>query len=481
MDFDNMLYRPVANGKEFANLIPKSTCKMKVSGKGDTSFSMQEIKEMAIEYSWQMSKIAKELQASSLTETVENVKDFIYWHFQYKADKEDQLMRSPSCSWHQRYDGIDCKSYSILASAIFLEMGIYHYIRRIKQPAYEPTEWTHVYVIVPVDQETGGLQNGYYAVDGTLFEDDEPLFVEKNDLFMGLQHYRLNAPAEKNIPINGVFDDIDSDSISLSSITDAINNIGNVGDFIKCLGNQAFTDNEYQASVKKIHEYFNNLIAKINSSVVNNDDETFANAIQEFKGNSKVFVKGGEATLADGWRNSCTKDRIRSQIKVLTFYRDTVGAFIDGWLSDNFTKDNTKSGQPREYNNVDTFKRFGIAFINYGSPKFTEQKYYYDPKAKSIPKLEITPYVVEAGKKGSLNILEALGTLATILVKFNGNGQQEPTNPNNPNPNNDTPQDPKKDKPDNTLGYMVAFGLVGFLVIKSMGKPDVKTNTRKRK
>lgn len=193
-DLDTMLYRPLRDGRKFDALFPRSACKRTASGEGTTDFSVTEIAAMVTEHSGQVAKVAPLLLKSSLEETCYAIHDFAFNHFQYRADGLDQLLRSPACCWHDRRNGIDCKSYTILASCILTQMGISHYVRKIKQPGFEPTEYTHVYAIVPADQETGSLASGYYVIDGTIPTMDEPAFVQTKDTFMdGLPHYRLNG------------------------------------------------------------------------------------------------------------------------------------------------------------------------------------------------------------------------------------------------------------------------------------------------
>ena len=110
-----------------------------------------------------------------------------------------QNLRSPAHSWHTaRQSGIDCKSYSIFASSILLNLGIKHYIRQVKQPKMNPDSFTHVYVIVPKNQETGSLLDGYFTIDGTRKNKSEGKFTLAKDIFMSqLPHLGLNGSKPK--------------------------------------------------------------------------------------------------------------------------------------------------------------------------------------------------------------------------------------------------------------------------------------------
>jgi hypothetical protein len=192
---NNALARPLQPGRNYTNLLPSSTCESTYLGKGDTFFSMDGIKANILKNYSQCAKLAPQLQKKSLAETVTAIYDFLYNHIQYKADGSDQNLRSPACSWSVRQSGIDCKSYSIFSGCILTVLGIKYYIRKIKQPGMLPKQYTHVYVIVPKDQKTGSLSNGYFTLDATKHENTEAAFLQKNDVFMEkLSHFGLQAP-----------------------------------------------------------------------------------------------------------------------------------------------------------------------------------------------------------------------------------------------------------------------------------------------
>jgi len=189
------LYRAILNGRQYEKDIPISRCKPMVGGKGNTEHSVKQMAKVVELYSHQTKKLAQKLKKSSLIQTCQQVQDFLYWHFQYKRDEQDQILRSPACSFAQRFEGIDCKSYSILAASILRELGIANYFRRVSYDKNLP--YSHVYVVVPKNQKTADLSQGYYTIDGTLNKNTETenYFYKNNDyLVMKLNHYILNAP-----------------------------------------------------------------------------------------------------------------------------------------------------------------------------------------------------------------------------------------------------------------------------------------------
>src|SRR5690554_737370 len=200
------LYRPIKSGKEFNSLISKSNCKVISLGSGNTSYSVSQMANVAKQHANQMTKVAQKLKKSSLKSTVKNIQDFVYWHFQYKIDQADQYLRTPACSWSQRAEGIDCKSYSIIVASILHQLGIKSYLRRVRYEADKP--YGHVYNVIPKDQKSGRLtgKDSYYIIDGTLNIDieKEPYYYDKSDIKMEtgpLDHYILAKPNLRDLRV----------------------------------------------------------------------------------------------------------------------------------------------------------------------------------------------------------------------------------------------------------------------------------------
>jgi hypothetical protein len=80
-----------------------------------------------------------------------------------------------------------------------MNLGIKHYIRQIKQPKFNPRQFTHVYVVVPNNQESGKLDQGHSIIDGTIQSNIEPNYTDKKDVFMNqkLPHIGLNCPTPR--------------------------------------------------------------------------------------------------------------------------------------------------------------------------------------------------------------------------------------------------------------------------------------------
>ena len=191
---NNVHYREVRSDYP-SDIFPKAACKRTELGDGDTFFSVKQIVIAIDTYYTQCRRIAKLLKGDTLQATCRNIHQFLYHHFQYKADSEEQQLRSPACSWAQRFIGIDCKSYTILAGSIIKALGYNSYVRQIKQPySTYPDQYTHVYLIVPISQKDNDLRKGYYVIDGTVPTTKEALYSEKADeIVTAMKHIGLNG------------------------------------------------------------------------------------------------------------------------------------------------------------------------------------------------------------------------------------------------------------------------------------------------
>lgn len=198
-----MAKRTLRSGNEYDRFFEKASCKPTYLGQNDTKFTVSQMKKWATKYSGQTKELALGVfKGMDLERTTESIFQFLHDHIQYQLDGSTQNLKSPACAWATRTEGTDCKSYSIFASTLLINLGIKHYFRRVKQPYLEPDKWTHVYVVVPRDQKTANISGPgtYYIVDATVHDNKEVEFSQKDDTLMSkvsLPHYGLNAPANR--------------------------------------------------------------------------------------------------------------------------------------------------------------------------------------------------------------------------------------------------------------------------------------------
>ena len=180
------LYRSIKSGKEYDKLIPKTACNVAYPFQDrNTTEVMELMKEISTKFSLQTKRLATVLKANQLETTVKNIYNFLHDHLQYKADGFEQNVSSPACSWKQRKTGVDCKSFSVFASSILINLGIPHVYRKVVQPN-SPGKWSHVYVVIPYKNKT-------LIIDGTTHDNKEVVYTKKHDMDARLPARGLNG------------------------------------------------------------------------------------------------------------------------------------------------------------------------------------------------------------------------------------------------------------------------------------------------
>ncbi|AXG72950.1 hypothetical protein DVK85_01360 [Flavobacterium arcticum] len=471
-DFNTLLYRPLQRGKQYKKLIPQSDCNVVVTGNGMTDYSVKQMAYTVNKYHSHMAKVAPLLDKGSLQQTCNAIHDFCYNHFQYKIDEVTQKLRSPACSWSVRQLGIDCKSYSIIASSILTELGVKHYIRRIKNLAYKPDLWTHVYVVAPIDQESGNLDNGYYVIDGTVAMAIEPAIAEKDDYYM---EHEVLAGAHPNALGFNLSDLQNLEKFKLDDVKGLVSNIS-------CWGGTSYDKNDVDKNIGIITDYFNELVIAINQAVQQKNMNALRDRVTEFKGTANLIRMCFDTKrYRDNDWNSCTDKNLEASIKVMDFFKDTCGKALDAWLNDNFNivgYAGTQSFQSTPQNSIE--HTMGINFTYLGVTITRTQKMYnYSAKPKNIPAFEITDYVVQANN-GSFNALQFIQGLTNTVANFTA------TNANNTggsnvvdsnvvdynNPNNVTQNG------GGVVGWLLLIGALGYAGYSFTQMPD--TGTKKQ-
>lgn len=405
----NALIRDLKNGKEYNALFPTPKNKKVVLGNGDTHTSIKLIIDWALKSNHEVKLVAPKLQKSSLDATCFSIHDFLFNHFQYKADGEAQLLRSPARAWKDRYDGIDCKSYSIIASCILLQLGIKHYIRKIKQPAFAPENFTHVYVIVPANQTTSSLASGYYTIDGTLRSTQEPNYIETKDFFMDkFKHYGLNGVHSQQ-GLNGF----------------SFNDIKSLVSGIDCIGGSAYSDTRLNSNITKFNTFFENIIEDINNDVKFNDSKDVGLLFAEFKASAELLKQTFVKKKASMNWNSCSSRNFDATLKIINFFISISEVSLREWIKSNFDIINLN------YNvftaiNKPASESWEIIYGIWGASlsetiTVTESYSKLSPKQKEIRAFELNKYLVDSTKQNNFDINTFLQGLSTVLVSFSGN------------------------------------------------------------
>lgn len=420
MDINTMLYRPLKNGNEFNPLIPKSNCTSKFLGNGMTDFSISQMANVVQEYYLHMAKVAPLLKKQTLQRTCNAIHDFAYSHFQYKADKAKQYLRSPACSWSVRHEGIDCKSYSIVASAILLNLGIKHSIRRVRQPGTMPHLWTHVYVIVPIDQDKGNLSKGYHTIDGTIPEPIELPYIEKHDINM--EHYGLAAPALIGLRA-GETSTTDTSAAtssnsgqSASGLLSKFRGIFGKGWSLNCFGG-TYDNSHVTGTIYSVVPWFINEYTMLNSLVAQNSSAVKVQ-VNRILTNSAQLKDHAEETSKKDWSSDCSAKATKDYAELGIYYGNVATDVFRPWLEQYF--DVTYTTKTVKNNNFaanvgfkkDNFVRdITVQVVNTMALKSS---------TTSVAKFVFTEYVANKDNAQNFNVQEALSGMRDVIAVFGG-------------------------------------------------------------
>jgi hypothetical protein len=406
----NALQRNVLDGKEFQSLIPFSECKKVLLGKGNTDFSIEQIANWIITHHKQAIAISKKLERKNLALTIQNVHWFLYSHFQYKADSQAQIINALSCAWKNRYKGMDCKSYSVVGGQILASLGIKFYIRKIKQKDFAPNYFSHVYLIVPINQETGTLKDGYFTIDGTLQSMNEPSFLETKDKFMSdFQHYGLAGTKSE-----------DNDEGQLLDFLKEID-LKNVFNNISCIGGTAFDKPKVKEVIATITSYFFDIIDRYNQAIANKQWNEVHKIYVEYWAKRHALILTYVAKYQSKDWNKCSDDNF---LYVIKFLDDKIwkilGLAFEKHILNYFsipTQTNSLTfSQPA--NMPDTFD--GIYLWGTAIPNaVTSSVHSYGtvvPKTNEIISFQVTSQLASAidSEADSFNTTDFLNQLATI-------------------------------------------------------------------
>lgn len=478
-DINALLWRKVQDGKQYNGLIPPSNCTQKNVGIGMTDLSVKQMAEMVKVSLIDTAAIAPLFSKSSLKETCAAIYGFVYNHFQYKADKAIQYLRSPSCSWSVRYDGIDCKSYSIIASSILSNLGLTHYIRQIKQPGFMPEMWTHVYIVVPIDQKTGSLDKGHYTIDGTVATMNEPLYIKKSDLKMSMQHIALRGAQ----PPTGL-------GISLNDIKGIIGG----GWSPSCIGG-TYDANVFSKTVAQVAPWYDDMFYAINDAIRNN--APIFDLVNKLLKNTQQMYEHSYWTARHDWKSKCSAEATRGYGDLGVWYKNIVMLAFLPWLEQyfNITYTTLTGVKKGEFEIPISFKKedFNEGTIDVKMLQSIQMK----PTTHEIKRFEITPYIADTeNHHGSFNILQFMSGLTTTLASFNNPGATPPAtnNPTTTTPGGvkTTPNiSPIKNigtlpikKPvgvnDNKKVEQSSFGTVGYVLLAGAGIWAISAITKKK-
>lgn len=198
--------RNIQSASQFERLFPKPNYSDPKTTKAVNTLSVVELcKQISLQTLADTAKVAPTLKADNLNQTLKNVWNFFYNHYQYKIDTPGtEQLRRPARAFADRKSGIDCDCFAISVSSFLTNLGIRHFFRIVKM--YGKSYYQHIYVVVP-KQKNSNLNNRseYYVIDPVVDAYDfEPIGITfKTDVEMSIPVQYLNGVDDNNAEIFG--------------------------------------------------------------------------------------------------------------------------------------------------------------------------------------------------------------------------------------------------------------------------------------
>lgn len=170
-------------------------------GTGRSQFGRRLIAEIAEKHYPEAKEIALHLASKGdLEQSLRSFHRFVHQNFRFIQEGRVHLLQTLSRAWHDRTVGINCEDATIINGQLCLSLGLKCIVRGIAQ--LDPEVVNHVYLIVPKNQRTGSLKDGYYALDSTHPEFDfRPESLRNYDVRMkeaDVAYYTMNSPRGAN-------------------------------------------------------------------------------------------------------------------------------------------------------------------------------------------------------------------------------------------------------------------------------------------
>jgi len=182
-----------------------------------------------------------------------------------------------------------------------------------------PGAYTHVYVVIPVNQKTGSLSGNYYIIDGTIQYNNELPFTKKDDVFMNEPKLAIHGLASP-IPAMGCPDvcSCNQQPVAMGGFFDAIvdtgfldNLFGNIFQGISCI-NSTYTPNEVKNRINNILSPF------VESEMLLVDFNNPQEAITQLQNIMRYAKAGDKACMStsteDKW-SECSRSGLKSFAK----------------------------------------------------------------------------------------------------------------------------------------------------------------------
>lgn len=485
-EINNQLYRPLLSGSQFDSLFKTSHCKPKYLGTGNTKIVLGQMKKWAFKHQDQTEMLSEALLQNDLVSTVNNIQWFLFNHIQYSIDEKDQKLKSPGCAWATRQAGSDCKTYTIVGSCILLNLGIHHYLTRVK--LNDPDAFTHVYIKIPLNQDNPKLTKqskfleDYIIIDGTIQKNYEQQPLDNDNLYMepDLPIYGLAMPQVEQTMALGCGCNNATPTPALNGFLDdfSVGDIFGGGWSPSCIGG-TLDRKDFNVVVDGMASGSDVLYQNFNNAVASGDLSAITQAVNKIFSETNAVRHKAARYKAYDWSSRCSRDASSDMLQVMDYYRDIVNNVFKPFIQKYFDYD-VQIGMVynQEYSFPIRENGQGIYKPNFNGDAMTEvySNMQFKPNAESIPVFEIDQYVIDNVQSSSFNFNQFLNSLSnTALQLIDPNSGGNTTDPNNGSGNDNGGYTPPPPANTSVAGFgkvagYAALAWLGYEAYKKYGK-----------
>jgi hypothetical protein len=256
--------------------------------------------------------------------------------------------------------------------------------------------------VVPNNQDSNNLDDGYYMIDGTINTMDEPFYLDSKETIM-LAHYGLNAPQTQ---LNGIKLDFDN----LKKLQ--FNSISNLFASLSCLGGSAYTGDLLKKNVEKMTKYVQDNITLMNEALEDKDWNEIGKIATHF-GMVRVFEWSHINKRNDGW-NACSNRNFDAFIRISNSMYENLNKALMAWIDKYFNK--TVVAKVNWVNAGLEAQGYTFMEGNRFRINFPVDQYALTPKTDKIPAFEFTAPLLDAINNGqTVNVESFLNTLQQFV------------------------------------------------------------------
>jgi len=244
-------------------------------------------------------KLAQLVKGTSLEQTLANIHNFFYNHYQYKLDTPGiEQVRRPSRAWADRAKGIDCDCFSTSISSVLSNLQIPHYLKIVGINGRN--YYQHVYVIVPKTPNADvNVRSNYWVLDPVIdIEYNQKSSFDKEAKNITKKHVKKMIPLEY---LNGL--ETDKLGNEFEGLEEEISGLGSDDELGIAMAFRNRLRRHVQNTIRKVEQnptvvenvvqpqVFLKNLRRLNDSFRTNNEAKIVNTLEELSGEEEQMLQ----------------------------------------------------------------------------------------------------------------------------------------------------------------------------------------------